>query len=192
MNLINTHNHRLCFKLDGDAPEKYIKKWNKFKIDCESGDNQHIIEQIKTYSKLEKIKNMPYLRRVEGGLGGDNNGIHKQIRFRHIFEGTQFNGGNIPYYKKDDMSIIFNEILSTDIETWSYNELDDLVYAFIKTANYYMETECVSGYIELINKQTFSYHYLDSDEDKHEHSTISSCFCSNCLKKKMPFTMANL
>jgi hypothetical protein len=30
------------------------------------------------------------------------------------------------------------------------------------------------------------------NEDGHENSTISSCFCSNCLKKKMPFTMANL
>ena len=50
------------------------------------------------------------------------------------------------------MNIIFNQIISTDVEKWSYNELDDLIYAFIKTANYYMGTDCVSGYIELINK----------------------------------------
>ena len=154
MNLLNTHNHRLVFNLDGDSPEKYIKKWNKFKIECESGDNQHIVEQIKEYSKLEKIKNMPYLKREEGGLGGDNNIIHKQIRFRHIFKGQN---------KKDDSYIIFNEIVSTDIEKWTYNELDDLIYAFIKTANYYMGTNCVSGYIELINKRTFLENYLDSD-----------------------------
>ena len=165
MELLNTHNHRLVFYLDGDSPEKYIKKWNKFKIECESGDNQHIVEIIKEYSKLEKIKNMPYLKREEGGLGGDNNITHKQIRFRHIFEGQQFNGGNIPYYKKDDTYIIFNEIVSTDIEKWTYNELDDLIYAFIKTANYYMETNCVSGYIELINKRSFLENYLDSDNE---------------------------
>ena len=165
MDLLNTHNHRLVFNLDGDAPEKYIKKWNKFKIECESGDNQHIVEKIKEYSKLEKIKNMPYLKRQEGGLGGDNNIIHKQIRFRHIFKGQQFNGGNIPYYKKDDTYIIFNEIVSTDIEKWTYNELDDLIYAFIKTANYYMGTDCVSGYIELINKRSFLENYLDSDNE---------------------------
>ena len=165
MYLLDTHNHRLVFNLDGDASEKYIKKWNEFKIKCESGDNQHIVEQIKEYSKLEKIKNMPYLKREEGGLGGDNNIIHKQIRFRYIFEGQQLNGGNIPYYKKDDMSIIFNEIVSTDIEKWNYNELDDLIYAFIKTANYYMGTKCVSGYIELINKNNFLGNYLDSDTE---------------------------
>lgn len=155
MYLLNTYNHRLVFNLDRDTPEKYIKKWNKFKIECESGDNQHIVKQIKEYSKLEKIKNMPYLKRVEGGLGGNNNGIHKQIRFRHIFEGQQVN----------DMNIIFNEIISTDIEKWSYNELDDLIYSFIKTANYYMGTNCVSGYIELINKTTFLENYLDSDTE---------------------------
>lgn len=165
MELLNTHNHRLVFNLvDGDSPEEYIK-WNKFKIECESGDNQHIVEIIKEYSKLEKIKNMPYLKREEGGLGGDNNIIHKQIRFRHIFKGQQFNGGNIPYYKKDDTYIIFNEIVSTDIEKWTYNELDDLIYAFIKTANYYMGTNCVSGYIELINKRSFLENYLDSDNE---------------------------
>ncbi len=150
MNLLNTHNHRLVFNLDEDAPEKYIIKWNEFKIKCESGDNKHIVEQIKRYSKLKINKNMSYLERVEGGLGGDNNRIHKQIRFRHIFLGQQFNGSNIPYYKKDT-SIIFNEINSTDIEKWTYNEIDDLIYAFIKTANYNMGTDCVSGYIELTN-----------------------------------------
>jgi len=164
MVLLNTHNHRLVFNLDGNAPEKYIKNWNEFKIKCESGNNKHIVEQIKEYSKLEINKNIPYLEREEGGLGGDNNGIHKQIRFRHICKGEQFNGGNIPYYKKDT-NIIFNEIISTDIEKWTYNELDDLIYAFIKTANYNIGADYVSGYIELINKTSFSDDYLDSDTE---------------------------
>lgn len=59
MKLLNAHNYRLVFNLDGDAPIKYINKWNKFKIKRESGDIQHIVEQIKEYSKLEKkIKNI--------------------------------------------------------------------------------------------------------------------------------------
>ena len=164
MYILNTHNHRLVFNLDRDAPEKYIKKWNKFKIECESGNNRHIVEQIKEYSKLETNKNMPYLQRIEGGLGGNNNTIHKQIRFRHIFKGQQLNGGNIPYYK-EDTHIILNEIISTNIEKWTYNELDDFIYAFIKTANYKVGADCVSGYIELINKTTWSDNYLDSDSE---------------------------
>ena len=164
MNLLNTYNHRLVFNLDGDAPEGYIKKWGKFKIECESGNNKHIVEKMKENSKLEINKNIDYLERAEGGLGGNNNEIHKQIRFRLICGGQQINGENIPYYKKDT-SIIFNEIISTDIEKWTYNELDDLIYSFIKTANYYMGTDCVSGYIELINKMMFSDSYLDSDSE---------------------------
>jgi hypothetical protein len=76
--------------------------------------------------------------------------------------GQQFNGGNIPYSKKDT-NIIFNEIISTDIEKWTYSELDDFIYAFIKTANYNIGTECVSGYIEIRNNKSFSDNYLDSD-----------------------------
>ena len=164
MNILNTHNHRLVFCIDGDTPEKYIEKWNEFKEKCESGDNKHIVEQIKEYSKLEINKNIPYLERAEGGLGGDNNGIHKQIRFRHIVMEQQINGTNIPYYKKDN-NIIFNEIISTDTEKWNYNELDDLIYAFIKTANYNIGSECVTGYIEMINKTSFLDNYLDSDSE---------------------------
>tara|TARA_B110001450_G_scaffold234564_1_gene238625 strand:+ start:352 stop:846 length:495 start_codon:yes stop_codon:yes gene_type:complete len=164
MNLLNTHNHRLVFNLNEDAPKKYIEKWNEFKLECESGDNKHIVEKIKEYSKLEINQNLHYLERAEGGLGGNNNGIHKQIRFRHIFMGQQFNGGDIPYYKKDT-NIIFNEIISTNIEKWTYDDLDDLIYAFIKTANYNVGSECVTGYIEMRNKTMFSEIYLDSDSE---------------------------
>lgn len=163
MNLLNTHNYRLVFYLDGDAPEKYIKKWNKFKLECESGNNKHIVEQIKKHCKLEINQNLHYLERVEGGLGGNNNEIHKQIRFRHIFMEQQLNG-DIPYYKKDT-NIIFNEIISTNIEKWTYDDLDDLIYAFIKTANYNIGSECVTGYIEMRNETMFSEIYLDSDSE---------------------------
>tara|TARA_B110000971_G_C19702748_1_gene360590 strand:+ start:77 stop:559 length:483 start_codon:yes stop_codon:yes gene_type:complete len=160
MNILNTHNHRLVFCLDGDAPEKYIEKWNKLKIKCESGDNENIIEQIKKYSKLQINKNLPYLVRTEGGLGGDNNLINKQIRFRHIYIKKQFNGTNIPYFKFDN-NIIFNDIISTDNEKWNYNQLDDLIYSFIKTANNIIGTNCVSGYIEIRNNISFTDNYLD-------------------------------
>lgn len=159
MNLLNTHNHRLVFNIDRDVPEKYITKWNEFKLKCEGGDNKHIIEQIKEYSKLESNKNLPYLERVEGGLGGSNNLNNKQIRFRHIFMGQQLNGLNIPY--KKDTSIIFNEIISTDLEKWTYEELDDLIRSFIKTANHYVEKEWVTGYIEIKNKKMFSDNYFE-------------------------------
>jgi len=64
---------------------------------------------------------------------------------------------------KKDTHIIFNEIISTDIEKWTYNELDDLIYGFIKTANYLMGSDYVSGYIELINEKIFLDNYLEND-----------------------------
>ena len=149
MNLLNTHNHRLVFYLDGYAPEKYIKKWNEFKLKCESDDNKYIEEQIKEFSKLEINKNLHYLERVDGG---DNNVIHKQ-----------FNGGNIPYYKKDN--IIVYEIISMDIEKLTYDDFDYLIYAFIKTANDNIGSEWVTGYIEMRNKTMFSDIYLDRDPE---------------------------
>ena len=81
MNIINTYEHRLVFRIDNDAPKEYMDKWKKFKLNCEScesgpstpGKNKYILEQIKEYCILKQIKELPYLQRCEGGLGGDNN-----------------------------------------------------------------------------------------------------------------------
>jgi hypothetical protein len=151
--MLNTHNHRLVFCIDDDAPEEYIKRWNEFKLKCESGKNKHIVEQIKEYCKLETNKALPYLNRMEGGIGGDNNMTHKQLRFRNSIFGIKGN------------DIIFDQVINTDTEKWTYDELDDIIYAFIKTANYNVNADCVRGYIEMKNKSSDSDNYLDSDSD---------------------------
>jgi hypothetical protein len=153
MSILNTHNHRLVFCIDDDAPEEYIKRWNEFKFKCEGGKNKHIVEQIKEYCNLETNKALSYLNRMEGGLGGDNNTIHKQLRFRNSIVGI------------NDNHIIFDQVMNTDIEKWTYNELDDLIYAFTKTANYNVKAKCVSGYIEMKNNDSYSDNYLDSDSE---------------------------
>jgi len=142
MNIINTHIHRLVFRIDNDAPEEFMDKWKDFKVKCETGDNENIVHQIKENCKLEQNKVLPYLNRKEGGLGGDDNTVNKQIRFRDYENWSQ-----IPRYVDND--IIFDEIINTEKEIWTYEELDDLIYAFIKTANYNVEAECVNGVIEL-------------------------------------------
>lgn len=153
MSILNTHNHRLVFCIDDDAPEEYIKRWNEFKSKCESGKNKHIVEQIKEYCKLETNKIMPYLNRMEGGIGGDNNVIHKQLRFRNSI------------FDINDNHVIFDQVMNTDIEKWTYDELDDVIYAFTKTANYNVKADCVRGYIEMRNNDSYSDNYLDSDSD---------------------------
>ena len=144
MNIINTHIHRLVFRIDNDAPKEFMDKWKDFKLKCETGDNEIIVQQIKANCQLEQNKNLPYLKRKEGGLGGNDNRINKQIRFRDYKLWSQ-----LPKYVDND--IIFDQIINTKKEIWTYEELDDLIYAFIKTANYNIEAECVSGVIELQN-----------------------------------------
>ena len=135
-----------------------MKKWKEFKSKCESGNNRHIVEQIKNYCKLQQNKNLPYLDRVEGGMGGNNNTSDKQIRFRDYTIWC-----NDPRYIDND--IIFDRIENTKIEKWTYSELDDIICAFIKTANYYVKAECINGCIEMINENAYSDKYLDSDSE---------------------------
>ena len=156
MNIIDTREHRLVFRIDTDAPKEYIKKWKDFKLECEGGEsgpstpgpNKKILEQIKENCKLEENKKLPYLKRSEGGLGGNNNIENKQIRFRDYELWSK-----LPMYV--DNNIIFDQITNGKKELWSYEELDDIIYGFIKTANYFMGAECINGYIELKNRDGY-------------------------------------
>lgn len=132
MNILDTHVYKLRFRIDKEnAPFKYMERWNDLKIKCETGENKHIIQKIKSYCKLNSNKEISYLDTSEGG---------KQIRFRDFS------------CSKKDNDIILHEIVNTNNEKWTYEELEDLMDAFIKTANFYIEGEFVNGCIEMIKK----------------------------------------
>ena len=154
MDILDSHIHKLRFRLDGDAPPEFKKRWKKFKQDCEYGANKQLVEQWKSYCKLEQNRILPYLDRVEGGIGGNDNTLHKQIRFRCV----------LPTWRQlgifNDNDIIMDRIENTTTEKWTYEELDDLIYAFIKTANDNVEGKCVRGCIEMV-KNSYS---VDGDE----------------------------
>ena len=133
------------FRIDFDASNKYIEKWNKLKQECENTDNKITVEEIKNNCKLESNKNLPYLERCEGGLG-DNN---KQIRFR-IKESIKYDND------------ILLKVENTKFEKWMYEELDDIIYSFVKVLNKRLNTKCVNGYIEIINTKMM---YDDDDDD---------------------------
>ena len=147
MNLLNTHYHKLIFRIDKDAPPNFKNRWNTFKNKCEAGSVQEkksIMEKLVSYCEVDSNKILPYLDRCEGGLGGNSNMLHKQIRLRM---GKMGSGDFIYDIHVDD--ILFYQISSTDTEKWTYDELDDLIQAFIKTVNQEVKAECVSGCIEL-------------------------------------------
>lgn len=147
MFILDTHIHKLIFRIDNNAPKKYMDRWNKLKYDCEQGDNKYIIETMKTYCKLEENKNIPYLEREEGGIGGNDNSLNKQIRFLRLYENF--------YQSFNERDIILNQIYNTDTEKWTYRELDDLIFAFIKTFNFFVKEECVTGCIEMSNEDGY-------------------------------------
>lgn len=155
MNILDTHIYKLRFKLDFDAPNNYIEKWNKIKEESETTNNEYLVEEIKNNCNLESNKNLPYLQRNEGGLGGNNNQNNKQIRFR-----INFNS------KKIDNDILLY-VLNSDLknEKWSYEELDDILRSFIKVLNKKMSCECVNGCIEIFNKNMLDDNYFDSETD---------------------------
>lgn len=140
----NTHTISLRFKIDRNASQKYINNWIKFKNVCESGNNKEIVKNWLSNCRINSNKDIPYLNRCEGGIGGIggcNNLIHKQIRFRQ----------HLLYLKDND--IVFN-IYNSDKEEWLLDELDDLIRAFIIIANIAICAECVNGCIEIVSNVT--------------------------------------
>jgi hypothetical protein len=134
----NTHTISLRFKIDSNASQKYINNWIKFKNVCASGNNKEIVKNWLSNCRINSVKNMPYLQQSEGGIGGCNNLIHKQIRFRQ----------NLVY-----LNDILFDIYNSDKEEWLLEELDDLIRAFIIIANIAICAECVNGCIEIVSNE---------------------------------------
>jgi len=158
MFILDTHIHKLRFRIDTDAPIDYMSRWKKLKYDCDNGDNNYIVEKMKTYCKMVSNKTIPYLQRTEGGFGGNDNIMNKQIRFRICW--CNSNNSQI-----SDNDILLDQVNNTETEKWTYDELDDIIRALTKTFNYFVESECVNGVIEISNKKSMSDDYLDSDDE---------------------------
>jgi hypothetical protein len=140
MNIQNNYTHKFRFTILNNVSIEVMNRWEQFKKKCERGNNKSIVQEWKLKCKLKTNQDLPYLIRSEGGMGGDNNLIHKQIRFREVYNG---------HYKFVDNDILFDYIQDTKIEKWSYNELDDLLSAFCKIANNYVQADCVDGTLKL-------------------------------------------
>ncbi len=161
--IFESHTYSLRFFIDSDAPPEYLKRWTDLKKKCESGDNEDIVKLVKSYCSLQRNRCLPYLKKEEGGFGGDKP-HNKQIRFRHIHKG-------LCGYQKDN-DILLDDISDINevkyllevppmermaIQYWTWEELDDILEAFVKAANYLVGTDCVNGRIEMVNKKLFRY-----------------------------------
>ena len=136
MFLLDTHTHKLRFRIDANVSSECIHLWNKIKFECTNGMNKRVVDKMKTFSRVESNQRLPYLPCAEGGIGHAN----KQIRFRMI-------AGPITMDNTDD--IILDQIYNAEQEKWTYEEIDDIIYSLIKTFNYFVRCDCVEGVIEL-------------------------------------------
>ena len=153
MTLINNdmYVYKMRFKIDNDAPKEYMDRWKKFKKLCEHGENENIVEHIKQECTLNENKILPYLKRVEGGLGGDDNSKKKQMRFRngHTWGRSELHIDN---------DIVIDEIYNTSTEKWSYEELNDILCAFITVCEHNVQSEGrIRGCIEMIPHDVYRY-----------------------------------
>lgn len=133
--LSDKYKHSLVFKINKNESVNILNKWKEIKEKCESGSNENIVNEWLKRCDKNSIKNLPYLDRMEGGIGGNNNKTDRQIRFRH--------------YSENDNNIVLNIINDPNTtEHWSNNDLEDLAYGFIKYINEYVGKECVNGGIK--------------------------------------------
>ncbi len=155
---INNFNIRLEFELLRCAPKEYQTKWLKLKnqlewCDITTEDRDNLLNSVINYCKIETNKNLPILKRVEGGLGGDSNIDNKQLRFYHDLTtlNNKFKWPNSSKLSNTIIIDIFNS--NNNDEIWTLEELSDLVDSFSKTFSDYMEEEdCIEGKITLTNK----------------------------------------
>ena len=151
--ILNTNewSHRIVLYMDENAPKDYMKRWKEFRnIFFES--NYKYLEDVGQLLlerfNLESNKKLPYLSCHEGGFGGDYCTQKKQIRFpnlRHeedLYKVPQYGWNNEHY-------LIIRQIRNGKDESWTYEELDDILNAFVEVAREYVQESCVDGYISI-------------------------------------------
>lgn len=82
MDILDSHIHKLRFRLDRDAPTDFKKRWKKFKRDCENGHNEQIVEHWKGYCKLEQNRTAIIIAREDPP--GTPSLFRKRLRRRRV------------------------------------------------------------------------------------------------------------
>jgi hypothetical protein len=156
--MISTHARprdlSIWFVLHEDAPPRVRQKWAQLRalLHSHAEDSlptmQHkqkkVISDWLCHCELETNRGLPFLDRLECGIGRNNNWTSKQIRFIRSKYSLQ----------TTDKAIVIDQILNSGdeiSETWDHSELVDLIQAFCHSASGFVGayTDCVSGYIRV-------------------------------------------
>ena len=142
------------FVLDEDAPLCVQKKWGQLRSLFHSHTEdalptmQHkqkkVISNWLCNCELEINRGLPFLDRLECGIGRSNNLTSKQLRFLRPNRSLQ----------TTDKAIVIDKILNSGDEVseiWDHLELVDLIQAFCHYASGFVGScmaDCVHGYIK--------------------------------------------
>jgi len=147
MNIPMNSDIKLVFRIDSDAPIAFQKLWktcmSNFENEFESLNGiRPLLTEWLYYCQLPQNKILPYLDRYEGGIGGDNNQINKQIR--PLCDPQQ------DCRIREDELVLY--VLNTDTEIWCYDELLDLIQALCKVFEKQINSiGGIHGYIKIAN-----------------------------------------
>jgi hypothetical protein len=143
----NEYQYKLRFTIDGDAHPDYMSRWaavkHTFEIERDCEELRYFVSNTLIHCKLEQNRNLPCLDRAEGGIGGNDNRTNKQIRFHGATH------GGLPRNAPGIRDILFDRVYNTTTESWTHEELFDLIQAFEESFNHLVEVECVNGHIEV-------------------------------------------
>ncbi len=120
----------------------HLRKWLEIKENISNGQHSVLGFLVMVFNncKIPSNRNLRRLKRSEGGLGGDSNTTDKQISFN--------DGGGETL---DEISTINIDIFDSDDgnSKWTFEELKDLIEAFIETVNNIIGEDVCRGYIKL-------------------------------------------
>ena len=148
--LLDTYEYSLQFSLTSYSTVEAKRRWKVLKENCENGNNEDITQNWISCCKLELNKSLLFINSLEGGIKSSGN---KACRYRYSFE-DEYN----------DNSIVLRYFTNSSTDTWTYDDIDDLIYAFENMANKNVGGVYVSGSIGMIKKIQLQ-NIDDSDSD---------------------------
>lgn len=154
MNILDTHIHKLCFKIKDYDLEDIIKsKWKILKNKCETGDNEDITQMILNNLQTENNTNMQILKNSCGGFSIND----KEITFKHCGTKNNFmcdygfssfsgdNNDNDNNHNDNNDNDILLDVANSQNEKFTYEELDDISFAFVKMAYQFTNANFICG-----------------------------------------------
>ena len=130
----------LRFSLSDYSPLDAKEKWKELKEKCENGNNESISNEWISLCDPVINKSLSFINSLTGGI---RNIGKKSCHFRYSFQDNN---------EICDDNIVIRYFTNIPTCKWTYDELDDLIFAFEKMANARIGGDYVTGSIIIVKK----------------------------------------